>query len=85
MPNLRTSDGFATNGLSTFMNSVRPEKNMTVKEYAYLLFMWQMEYYSAHAMTDFPKDMDTFMSLPKKTRQGWFNQAKKRMLQEKSK
>jgi hypothetical protein len=73
------NDSFATGGLATFMNSIHPEIGMTVKEYAYHLFMWQMEYYSAHAMTDLPKDMDIFLSLPKKTQQGWYNIAKQRM------
>ncbi len=81
MTDKQESDGFATDGLDTFMDNIHPGESMTIEDYAYLLFMWQMEYYSAHAMTDIPKDMETFLSLPKKTRQGWYSKAKQRMKQ----
>ena len=79
MSNPNDHAGFATDGLKGFMEDIKPEPNMTVEEYAYLLFQMQMEYYSAHCMTDLPNDYDTFLRLSEEDRKGWHKTAKKRM------
>lgn len=62
-----------------FLQTLHPQHGETVHRYAIRLYDWQMEVYSAHAMTDL---WVPFHTHPKKVQDGWIAMASERMIGE---